>query len=256
MLRRLGVRWAEKPRLAKPERHVPSLSQMPPRGTVSSTPRVGHQAGSSQERRSPLERWWLWGLETLPSWVRLGGIRPRCSQGNGSRRGTRAGQELAEGEHLLQHRQAPVHHQRPGQRFGSLVADLIFCQAAREKKNGVVFRGGKRLSQPLACPRMSEQRRAMGGIWWMFCSLFSWGGCQAGGWKDRVEGEFLDSKILRVMKRELRSQHGGLYVQPQRRAGRWRKRGPICISLRGGQDPVPSVCQVLRAEPPVSSKQP
>lgn len=64
---------------------MPSLSQMPPRGTISGTAETGHQAGSSQELHSPLEQWWLWGLETFPSLVRLGGTRPRCGHGNGSR---------------------------------------------------------------------------------------------------------------------------------------------------------------------------
>lgn len=150
-----GVRRAEKPRLAKPVWHVPGLSQMPPGGTISGTAEVGHQASSSQELRSPLEQWWLWGLETFPRSVRPAGIRPRCGHGNGSRWGTCAWQELVKGEHLLQHRQAPVHHQRPGQCFGSLIADLIFCQAARKKKNRVFFRGRKRLLQPRHVPGRS-----------------------------------------------------------------------------------------------------
>lgn len=42
-----GARQAEKPRLAKPERDVPTLSQMPPGGTIPGTAEVGHQASSS-----------------------------------------------------------------------------------------------------------------------------------------------------------------------------------------------------------------
>lgn len=94
----------------------------------------------------------------------------------------------------------------------------------------------------------------------MVQGLLSWVRHQAGDCKDRVEGKFLDLKFLCFMKRELRSQHGGLYVQPQRTAGRWQKWGPIClgrgISLCGGREPVPSICQMLRAVPWVSSKQP
>ena len=263
--------WGETGRKAKVSKARVACGQFKPNASTWHS-EVGHQAGSSQELRSPLERWWLWGLKILPSSVRPGGIQPHRGHGNGSRWGTPAWQELVKGEHLLQRRQAPVHHQRPGQRFGSLIADLIFCQAARKKKHRVFFRGRKRLLQPLARLRTQLGRVSRGkawgafGLWynhakwWMLRGLLSWGGHQAEDCKDRVEGEFLDLKFICVMKRELGWRRGGLYTQPRRRAGRWEKWGPIClgqgISLCGGQEPVPSIRQMLRAEPRVSSKQP
>lgn len=78
--------------------------------------------------------------------------------------------ELGKREHLLQHHQAPVHQQRPGQSFGSLVADLIFCQAAQKKKIGCFSRGKGDFHRPWCVPGHSwdgEQRRATETIWFM-----------------------------------------------------------------------------------------
>lgn len=65
---------------------------------------------------------------------------------------------VQKGSHLLQRCQAPVHHQRPGQCFGTFIADLIFCQAVQKKKARVCH-GRKRLSQPLC---VCKQRAASG----------------------------------------------------------------------------------------------
>lgn len=156
---------------------------------------------------------------------------------NGSRGATCAWRELVKGGHLLQHRQAPVHHQRPGQRFGSFIADLIFCQAAqkKKKKNHVFFRGRKRFSRRLYSGWVNRGKpcgvfglRYNHTKWWMLQDLLSWAGHQAGDCKDSVQGEFLDLKFICVVKRELRWLHGGFHAQPQR-AGRWGKWGPICL---------------------------
>lgn len=147
--------------------------------------------------------------------------------GNGSQREWGHHRSWA-GGHLLQHHQAPVHQQRPGQSFGSLVADLIFCQAAQKKDNSLFFQRRKRLAQSLACPRMQLGWVSREEPWGAFGTskvmdvLLGW--TPGRDCKDTVSGH----KIHLCPIKELRWQHGGLCAALRKRR-RWGKWEPICL---------------------------
>lgn len=75
-----------------------------------------------------------------------------------------------------------------------------------------------------------------------------------------MEGEFLNLKFIGGMKRGLRSQHEGLYVQPRRRGGSWGKWGPsVCgeasprMGVRSSSPPYIR-CSVLNLGCPANSR--
>lgn len=131
--------------------------------------------------------------------------------------------ELGKREHLLQHHQAPVHQQRPGQSFGSLVADLIFCQAAQKKRKLGVFPEEKEtftdhgMSQDTAGMVSREEPQRPFGSWYKVMD-FLLGWTPGRDCKDTISGH----KIHLCPIKELRWQHGELCAA-LRKSRRWGK---------------------------------